>query len=385
MQFAEVIGQQAVKKRFIQSVLEERVSHAQLIFGPEGSGGLPLALAFAQFLTCEKPTESDSCGICPSCIKNQKMVHPDVHYSFPVATVRDITKPKSTDFLEEFRQAVIDQPYLDLNDWFECLDTANKQGFMSVEESADILRKLHLKSYESPFKIVIQWMPEKMRTEAANKLLKIIEEPPDKTIFFLVTENRDQIISTILSLTQLIKINHLSDDDIQQALIDRLQLLPAQARSLAHLADGNYHLAMQLSAHEPADKSFEEQFIEWMRLCFQPLKSFDKLLPWFDVIAKSGRERQKQFLIGSIQTLRECIIANLAPTELLRLDDHQKKLLKDFMPFIHQQNMHEFINELNDACYHIERNANPKILFLDLSFRLNKVLMTKRADTVAAR
>ncbi len=385
MQFVDVIGQQAVKKRFLQSVSEERVSHAQLIFGPEGSGGLPLALAFAQYLTCERPTESDSCGQCPSCIKNHKMVHPDVHYSFPVATVRDITKPKSTDFLEDFRQTVIDQPYIDLNDWFDCLDIANKQGFMSVEESADILRKLHLKSYESPFKIVILWMPEKMRTEAANKLLKIIEEPPDKTIFFLVTENRDQIISTILSRTQLIKVNRLTDDEVQQALIDRQQLPGSQARSIAHLADGNYHFAMQLAAHEPSEKSIEEQFIEWMRLCFQPMKSFDKLLPWVDSISKSGRERQKQFLIGSIQTLRECLMANLAPAELTRLDDNQKQLLKDFMPFVHQNNINEFIGELNEACYHIERNANPKILFLDLSFRLNKVLLTKRADIVAAQ
>ena len=193
MLFKNVIGQQAVKTRFIQSVTEGRVSHAQLISGPEGSGGLPIALAFAQYLTCERPTQEDSCGVCPSCVKNAKLVHPDVHYSFPVATVRDISKPKSSDFIDDFRQAVIEQPYLDINDWFDQLDVANKQGFMSVEESADILRKLHLKSYESPFKIVIQWMPEKMRTEAANKLLKIIEEPPDKTIFFLVTENRDQL------------------------------------------------------------------------------------------------------------------------------------------------------------------------------------------------
>ena len=213
MQLKDVIGQQDVKQRFVQSVTEERVSHAQLIYGPEGSGGLPLALAFAQYLTCEQPADEDSCGRCSSCIKNQKLVHPDVHYSFPVATVRDILKPKSTDFIEEFRKAVIDQPYLDFNDWFESLDTANKQGFMSVEESADILRKLHLKSFESPYKIVIQWMPEKMRTEAANKLLKIIEEPPDRTIFFLVTENRDQILGTLLSRTQLVRVKQLTLDE----------------------------------------------------------------------------------------------------------------------------------------------------------------------------
>ena len=379
MLFREVIGQQAVKNRFIQAVAEGRVSHAQLIFGPEGSGGLPMALAFAQYLTCENPTKEDSCGVCPACVKNAKMVHPDVHYSFPVATVRDISKPKSTDFIDEFRQAVLEQPYLDLNDWFESLDTANKQGFMSVEESADILRKLHLKSFESQFKIVIQWMPEKMRTEAANKLLKIIEEPPDKTIFFLVTENRDQLLSTILSRTQLVKIRQLSDTDIQQALITRMQLPEQQSRAIAHLSDGNYHLALQLTSQEPSEKNFEEEFIQWMRLCFQPMKQFNKLLPWVDNIAKSGRERQKQFLLGSIQTIRECIMANMGPAEIVRLDEHQQQTLKDFKPFIHEQNMYAFINELNDACFHVERNANPKILFLDLSFRLNNALLTSRS------
>ena len=379
MQLRDVIGQQEVKQRFVQSVKDGRVSHAQLIYGPEGSGGLPLALAFAQYLTCEQPADGDSCGKCPSCLKNQKMVHPDVHYSFPVATVRDISKPKSTDFINDFRQEVIDKPYLDLNDWFESLDTANKQGFMSVEESADILRKLHLKSYESPYKIVIQWMPEKMRTEAANKLLKIIEEPPDRTIFFLVTENRDQILGTILSRTQLVKVKQLTIDEIEQSLIKNLELPQRQAHSIAFLADGNYHLALQLAANEASEVSFETSFIEWMRLCFQPVKSIEKLLKWVDAIAKSGRESQKQFLMASMHTLRECIIANMAAPQLLRLDDQQQQTLKDFIPFIHNGNMHQFIHELNDACFHVERNANPKILFLDLSFRLNKALLQRKA------
>ena len=378
MQLKDVIGQQDVKQRFVQSVTEERVSHAQLIYGPEGSGGLPLALAFAQYLTCEQPADEDSCGRCSSCIKNQKLVHPDVHYSFPVATVRDILKPKSTDFIEEFRKAVIDQPYLDFNDWFESLDTANKQGFMSVEESADILRKLHLKSFESPYKIVIQWMPEKMRTEAANKLLKIIEEPPDRTIFFLVTENRDQILGTLLSRTQLVRVKHLTLDEIEQSLIKNMELPQSQAHSIAFLADGNYHLALQLAAHEASEMSFETAFIEWMRLCFQPIKSIEKLLKWVDTIAKSGRESQKQFLTASIHTLRECIIANIAAPQLLRLDDQQQHTLKDFIPFIHKGNIHQFIQELNDACFHVERNANAKILFLDLSFRLNKALLQQK-------
>ena len=296
-----------------------------------------------------------------------------MHYSFPVATVRKITRPKSSDFTDDFREAVLQNPYLDHTDWGAALETENKQIFIPVEESADLLRKLQLKSFESEYKVVILWLPEKMRQEASNKLLKIIEEPPDKTLFLLVTENSDMLLPTILSRLQLIKINRLSDKEIRNALIER-NIDEQSAHSIAHLADGDYHLALKLSAEGTVEKSFEETFIEWMRLCFQPVKAMGKLLFWVDAMAKEGREKQKQFLAAGIQTVRECIITNVGPSAAVRMDERQRLTLKDFLPFVHPGNVNVFVDELNKATYHVERNANPKILFLDLSFRLNKIL-----------
>lgn len=379
MLFKDVIGQQEVKKLLIQSYREGRLSHAQLLFGAEGSGVFPLALAYAQYITCENPDEQDSCGVCSSCAKNKKMVHPDVHYSYPVATVRGNTKPKSVDFATDFRATVLSNPYLDINDWYaEILDSENKQGFMSVEESADINRKLNLKSFESEYRVLLMWMPEKMRTDAANKLLKIIEEPPDKTIFLLCTENRDQLLPTILSRLQMIKVKRLSDQDIQQALEQKHQITPEHARSIAHLCEGNYHEAASLATHEQGIESFENQFLAWMRLCFTPYKSTGKLLTWVEERSKTGREHQKAFLQGCIHTVRECMIMQLNEPELMRWDEQQVKTLKDFVRFITPVNIESFTSSLNDACYHIERQANAKILFLDLSLQIHQLLHVQK-------
>lgn len=382
MLFKEVIGQAEVKERLIQSYRESRLSHAQLLFGPEGSGVLPLALAFAQYITCENPGEQDSCGVCSSCIKNAKMVHPDVHYSFPVATVRGITKPKSIDFVADFREAVLSNPYLDLNNWFAELDTENKQGFMSVEESADINRKLNLKSFESEYRVLLMWLPEKMRTDAANKLLKIIEEPPEKTIFLLATENRDQILATILSRLQMIKVKRIADKEIRDALQKNYSLSQEHASSITHHSDGNYHSAQSLAKHEQGEESFEKQFLQWMRLCFTPYKSTSKLLGWVDETSKIGREQQKSFLQCCIQTLRECMVIQLDESQLVRWDTDQFNALKDFVRFITPANIEGLTQALNQACYHIERQANAKILFLDLSLQIHVLLHEKQTATV---
>ena len=308
---------------------------------------------------------------------------PDVHYSFPVATVRGIVKPKSTDFLKEFRESVLSNPYLNLSDWYsEMLDSENKQGFMSVEESADINRKLNLKSFESEYRILLMWMPEKMRTEAANKLLKIIEEPPDKTIFLLVTENRDQLLTTILSRLQLIKVKRLSDSDIQEALQRINNLSTDHARSIAHLCEGNYHTAQTLAQHEQNEEPFEKQFLTWMRLCFTPFKHTSKLLAYVDEKSKTGREQQKAFLQSCIHTIRECMIIQVNEPLLLRMDKEQINTLKDFVRFVTPSNIEGLTQSLNDACYHIERQANAKILFLDLSLRIHGLLHEKQTTEV---
>lgn len=372
MLLSEVTGHQAAKVKFINAVRSGRVSHALLISGNEGSGGLPLALAFAQYLTCENQAD-DSCGQCASCIKNNKMVHPDVHYSFPVVK-EEKKEPKSNVYMDDFRACVLQHPYLDLNDWLAYLGAEKKQGFISVDESADILRKLQLKSFESKYKIIILWLPEKLRTDSANKLLKILEEPPDNTVFFLVTENRDQLLATILSRTQLIKAARLSDDEVMRGLMRQKGLEENDAKRIAHFSEGNYHLALTLTSGEMPEVSAEELFIEWMRLCFSPMKALPKLYSWSDNIAKKNRENQKQFLVSCIQIIRECMMVNVGSDLLVRLDEKQYEKLKLFFPFVHESNVYAMIHELNEAVYHIERNANARILFLDLSFRLSSLL-----------
>ena len=380
MQFKEVVGQDEVKLRLIQSYQEQRLSHAQLLFGAEGSGVLPLALAFAQYITCENSTHEDSCGVCSSCVKNAKMIHPDVHYSFPVATVRDNKNPKSTDFVKDFRRLVLQNPYLHLNDWLDELKTENKQGFMSVEESADINRKLSLKSFESEYRILIMWLPEKMRTDAANKLLKIIEEPPPKTIFLLATENQDQLLPTILSRLQRIKVKRISDLEIQHALQSKYQLDTERAHSIAHISEGNYYAAQTMAEQDADSEVFVTQFLVWMRLCFSPNKSMPHLLAWVDERSKTSREQQKSFLHCCIQTVRECMITQLNEPELVRWDDKQISTLQDFVRFITPSNIEEMVHQLNQACYHTERQANAKILFLNLSLRVHQLLQQKTIE-----
>lgn len=380
MQFKDVIGQAAVKERLALSFKEGRISHAQLFFGPTGSGVLPLALAYAQFLTCNDRTDTDSCGKCPSCLRNSKLVHPDVHYSYPVVTdtKRGFKKPISLDYITEWRETVIPFPYLNYNDWVASIaDNENKQATIMVEEAGDIVRKISMKAYEAPFKVVIMWLPEKMSAVVSNKMLKSIEEPPDNTIFILASEQRDQIIQTILSRTQLIKVNRLSDDEIANALMQRKHLSEEHARDIARLADGDFHLALELSREALGDASHETEFLNWMRLCFSPMKSMDKLQAWVDGMHGSGREKQKQFLFACIQTVRECMMINLADRQLVKIDNQQIQALDKFLPFVNAHNMSPFVEALNEAYYHIERNAHGKILFLDLSLKLSRILQIK--------
>jgi len=250
MFFADIIGQQAVRQRLIASAKEGRVSHALLFLGPEGSGNLPLALAFAQYMVCENRGESDSCGTCPSCVKMNKLVHPDVTFSFPVATRKNEKndKPKSVDYVAEWRKAVLENPYLNYNEWVVQLDIENKQGIINVHEAADIVSRLSLTSVESPYRVVLIWYPERLNTTAANKLLKIIEEPPDNVFFFLVAEQFDLLLPTITSRTQLVKVNRIDSPDMIQALSVRHELNPSTARKLAHRADGNYYEAFAIAA-----------------------------------------------------------------------------------------------------------------------------------------
>jgi DNA polymerase III subunit delta' len=383
MRFSDVIVRQDVKDRLIQTVREGRISHAQLFSGNDGGAALPLAVAYATYIQCENPSDTDSCGVCSSCIKNSKLIHPDLHFAYPVVTGKE-KKPKSTDFIRQWRKAFLADPYLDLNDWYDGLSVDNKQGFMPVEESADILRKMSLKSFEGRYKIQIIWLLEKMRPEASNKLLKIIEEPPENTLFLLITSQREQILPTIRSRTQLVKVPSATPPQIAEVLEKKFNKTPLLARRIANLSNGRINLAFSLAAEETQDQSVEHNFINWMRLCYNPFyekdgkSAWSDLNGWIDEVSKSGREPMKHFLSFSMEAARECLLTNSDAGELTRFDDSVIPNFSRFSKFIHQGNIGEITGLLNRAHYAVERNANPRILLLDLSFKMNRLLNMKK-------
>jgi len=366
MLFRSIVGHSEIKKKLIQSVKNGRVSHAQLFLGPEGSGNLALALAYIQFIFCENPGETDSCGVCPSCIKNEHLAHPDIHFTFPVVKIEK--RVTCDEFLEEFRSSVIKDPYLSVFRWYEELGINNQQGSISIVESAAISRKLALKSYEGGVKVSLIWMAELINPSAANKLLKTLEEPPDNSILILVANDTDRIIKTILSRTQLIKIPRLNNDEIAEGLIDKFEMERLLAENLASVSEGNYFRAREHALNVGMTNVNFELFREWMRLCFK--KDIKEVSHWVTDISKIGREKQKQFLIYGLHIFRQCAVLNYGAEELVTMRGDERVFMQKFAPFITHKNLQGYIDAFNLAFQHISRNANPKILFTDLSFQV---------------
>ncbi len=378
MQFKDVIGHKSVKERLIKTVNEGRISHAQLFLGKEGSGNLPLAIAYAQYISCQHKLNDDSCGECPSCIKFQKLIHPDLHFVFPVATSNDVKKdPISANYLIQWREALLQDSYLSIANWQQKIGTGNKQLLISKNESESILRVLSLKTYESEYKIMIIWYPEKFNTHSGNRLLKIIEEPPNKTLFILVAHDVSQIISTILSRTQLVKIGRVNENVLKQDLINRFAIEETFAQNIAKLSDGNIIQSKKIIEQSEQEELFYTLFTSWMRAAFKA--DVATLIKWTDEIAKPsfGREKQRQFLDYSLHIFRESLITNYGSSDLGRIAHKEKGFVANFAPYIHGANCIEIINLFNDASNHIERNANPKILFMDVSLKLTKLLRVK--------
>lgn len=374
MQFKEVIGQKEVKAQLLHTVREGRVSHAQLFLGPEGSGNLAMALAYAQYLVCENKSDIDSCGSCPACLKSRKMIHPDITYSFPMSPNAKEKKKICLDFIADFRDAVQENPYLSYNDWVTAMDAENKQGSINTDEAADIVRRLGFKSVEGGYKICILWYPESLNASAANKLLKIIEEPPEQTLFILVAENHEHILSTITSRTQLVKLFNVTDEELCTTLTTKHRMPPDEARRIAHLAGGNYNEALMLVS-EAGDDDYNTQFLEWMRHCLK-LRITD-LTRFSETMAAQSREQQKVFLQHALHIARECILLNYGDPSMVRLSPLELESFKKFAPFVNRNNAEEFVEEINKAHFHLERNANAKILFADLSFAMHRLLQVK--------
>jgi DNA polymerase-3 subunit delta' len=374
MNFSQIPGQAEIKSKLIRSVREERVSHAQLFAGPEGSGGMALALAYARFVSCENRSESDSCGTCKSCIKYEKMIHPDLHFVFPVIKGKKATDPVSDNYLEEWREFVRKSPYFTINDWFDSIEVGNAQGMIFASEAAEIIKKLSLKTFESDYKIMIIWLPEKMHLSTSNKLLKMIEEPPDKTLFLLVSEEPDKVIPTILSRCQLVKIPSFSNIDIEKYLIQRSSLASEKAYDISRVSNGNINRAIELSENEDSTLSNLDYFKRLMRFAWK--RDIISIINWSEEIAATGREYQKNFISFSLRLLRENLMLSLdqLKNKIVFLAGEEAAFSANFHPFINQNNIYPLTEEFNMVYSHIEANGNAKIIFLDLGLKVTRLI-----------
>ncbi len=379
MLFSDILGQEHIKNHLTQSVDNGRIPHAQLFVGPEGSGTLPMAIAYAQYILCQNTNGENSDGIEACNLKFNNISHPDLHFAFPVTTSDKVkSKPVSNFYLEEWRQLINQQPYGNLFDWYKLLGVDNKQGQIGVDEAHEIVKALTLKSYEGGYKVMLIWMADKMNIAAANKLLKLIEEPPNKTIFILITEDEDQIINTIKSRCQLLHFPPLAEEDIKNALIKKFSIETSVATKIAHQANGNYNKACDMVYHDSEDTQFEDWFIFWIRSAFKAKgnkSAIHDLISWSEEIAKTGRETQKQFLHFCLDFFRQAMLLNYKADELVYLETKANNFeLSKFAPFVHGNNILDISDELQDAIYHIERNGNSKIILTDLSIKLTRLL-----------
>ncbi|WP_461789102.1 DNA polymerase III subunit [Pedobacter sp.] len=370
MQFKEIIGQESVKQHLLQTVAENRVSHAQLFLSPQGSGALPLAIAYAQYINCEQQTANDSCGECSSCRKYERLIHPDLHFSYPFFAngKDDVAK----NYLEEWRGMIQKSIYFDLDIWRANLEAGNKQPNINIAEAHDIIKKLSYKAFEAQTKVLIMWLPEYLDKEG-NALLKIIEEPPANTLFILVAQNQEQILSTILSRTQLVKIPKLPDDVVQKYLMDKANLSESQAAEYSFLADGNLIEANALLNDEVNNNA--SYFAEWLRMAYG--NRVPDMMAFTETAASWGRENQKNFIKYGINFLRECGLILSGAEMLVKLPPQHFEVAKKLSGVLNMSMVEALINELEKAHYHIERNANPKILFLDVSLQLVKIIKFK--------
>lgn len=366
MQFKKIPGLEEVKMRLREAVNSGRIAHAQLFGGPEGNAGIALALAYTSYLFCKNRTSEDSCGECPSCQKIAIHSHPDVHFSYPIMLSKTNKVATSTDVLPVWRTALQENMYLSINQWYKLQGEDNKQGIIGTEESQHILKKLTLKSFEGDYKVLLMWLPEMMNTTAANKLLKVIEEPPEKTLFILISAHPEELLPTIISRTQLLKVRKFTDDEIITELKNRGT--EGNAQETASLSDGSMAKAIELSGDDTQTNQFFQLFVDWMRICFK--RDVPASMSWVEELTALGKETQKAYLIYSLEMLRKSLLANVSSGAMLKAPKAQYDFLSKFSPHISLNDLPVISGHLNEAHYHLERNANPKILLLDLTLKM---------------
>ena len=378
MLFKEIVGNLNTKKQLLEGVKNNRVSHAQLFSGKSGSAKLALALAYAQFLNCENRAENDSCGICSSCLKYNNLSHPDLHLIVPVLKVNNIKDPVSDHFIGQWRNFIMDNYYSSLNDWIDSFGTENKtgqQGAIYKHEADNIHKKLSLKNYEANYRVVLIWMPERMNLEASNKLLKLFEEPPKGTIFILVSENANQLLPTIISRLQTIKVSDFTTEDIINHFGENI-LSFEKAKQLRNLTDADLGKISQILNDNENNLDLFNDFSSWMRLSYK--MDVQGISKWVDQLATKGRKQQQLFLSYAIKMVRECLIYNFASNNLLKTNENELAFLTKFSSFIHEENSILIVEKLEESIKAINRNANAKILFFELSLQMAKFLKLKR-------
>jgi DNA polymerase-3 subunit delta' len=374
MLFRQVIGQQEVKGLLRQIGAQERVPHATILLGPPGSGTLPLAIAWASMLLCLQPENGEPCGTCPHCAKSLKLIHPDLHFSFPTVSDKDGGKTTSDKFLPAWRKALEENPYFSVTDWLLQIGKENKQGNITKEECLSIYHKLNLTSFESSRRILIMWLPEYLGKEG-NRLLKLIEEPPKDTYFILVAENMDLILPTILSRCQIIKVPPLQDAEIIDELHIRFPELGEKAPAIAYLANGNFNEALELAREKESVES--GALLHWIRKTYAGKPR--EILRWSEEAAAWGREKQKHFLLFGLHFLRELLLLRLGCGLAARLQGAELDFALKFTPYVDEEKIEQISRLWAECIFAIERNANAKILFLDTSIQMNYILKGRYA------
>lgn len=375
MFFKDIIGQEKAKKRLISEAKEGRIPHAQLFCGAEGVGKLAIAIAYARYINCNNPNDEDACGICPNCIKFNKLVHPDLHFVFPIVKKKGNNRAICDDYINNWREFVLNNPYFNLNSWNREIGVENQQSIIYATESEEILKKLSFKSSQGGYKSVIVWLPEKMNEECSNKLLKILEEPPAKTLFLLVSEQPDALLTTILSRCQRINIPAVGEKDILNMVVDKFGISQQMAMEIAHASQGSVLKAIDLINTNEEQKEFFDLFVNLMRLCYA--RKIREMKQWSETLAGMGRERQKNFLNYCQNMIRENFIYNFHKDELNYMNSNEKQFSLKFSPFINEKNIFGIMNELSEAQSHIEQNVNSKMVFFDFSLKMIVLLIQK--------
>ncbi len=373
MIFAEIPGLSSLKKQLIKGVQNNHIAHAQLFLGNAGTANLPMAIAYATYLNCENRGEEDACGICPACQKNAKFIHPDFHFSFPTAATEQIKAADSKisqNFLKHWRAFLLKDPFASVTDWVAHLGVDNKQLNISREESRQIIKGLSLKAFEGRYKVMLIWLPEFLHPSAANALLKIIEEPADKTVFLLVSNNQGKLLGTITSRTQSVHVPAYSDEEIKQILVERYEVEERIAKQLAHSSQGDLHKAVSL-ADDVADDT-QPEFEQWMRECYT--KDYTGLVKRSDAFHKFSKVNQQQWLVHAENIYREAMMAKMQANELMRIPDENKAFVEKFSKTITLEKVALMTDILNKASYYLERNASPKMTFLNVSLQLSGIL-----------